>query len=61
MKMCVTEPEFLEKYFWLQKLGKLTKNGFVLNLKKTLVIDFCRIRSIMKIYIICSVPAQMLY
>ena len=43
MKLCVTEPDFLENIFLPPKLGKLTKNGpkqGVLNLLKSLVIDF---------------------
>ena len=27
MKLCVTEPDFLEKKYLSQKLGKWTKNG----------------------------------
>ena len=43
MKLCVTEPDFLEKNFLSQKLGKWTKNGpklFFLNILKKLVINF---------------------
>ena len=40
---------------------KEAKYGVFLNLKKNLVINFPRICSIMKIYIICCVPIQILY
>ena len=60
--MCVT---FSGKKFFPQKLGKWTKNrpkaGFFFNLLKNLVINFYWIRSIMKVYIICSVPAEIPY
>ena len=54
MKLCVTEPDFLENIFLPPKLGKLTKNGLktgVLNLLKNLVVNFYGICLIMKIYI----------
>ena len=64
MKLYMTEPEFLEKkLLLLQKLGKWVKNrpkiGFF-NLKSNLVINFHSVCSIMKIYIIWCVPAQIL-
>ena len=49
MKLCVTEPDFLEKICLSQ------------NLLKDLVIDFYWICSIMKFYVICYVPVQILY
>ena len=60
MKLCVTEPDLPEKYFFPKKLGKWIKNGpkqSVFNLLKNLVVKFYWICSIMKIYIIPSVPA----
>ena len=64
MKLCVTEPDFLDNFFLFPKLGKWTKNGpkqGFLNLLNNLVISFYWICSIMKIYIICCVPTQILY
>ena len=62
--LCMTKPNFQEKLFLPQKLEKCAKivqrYGF-LNLKKNLVISFHWICSIMKIYTICSVPAQNVY
>ena len=64
MKLCVTEPDFLEKIFWPQnwengpKMGQ--KMGF-LNILKNFVITFCWICSIMKIYIIYYLPEQIPY
>ena len=52
---------FLEKLFLPQKLGKWAKNKFFFNLKKNLVTSFQWICSIMNMFIICSVPAQILY
>ena len=59
MKFCVTA-RFYGKTFISQKLGNWAKKTF-LNLKKKLRIHFNLIFSIMKIYIICGVPAQILY
>ena len=64
MKLCMTEPDFPEKNF-VPKIGENgpkmgQKHGF-LNLLKHFVIDFYKICSIMKIYIICCVPAQIPY
>ena len=65
MKLCVTEPDFLEKNFLPPKLGKVNqnwaKNRVFFNLLKNLVINFYWICSIMKIYIICCAPAQIPY
>ena len=65
MKSCVTELDFPEKICLLSKLVKWTKNE---PMKKQsyyfchyFVIIFYWICSIMKIYIICSVTAQILY
>ena len=64
MKFCVMEPDFPGKFFLPPKLGKWTKidrkQGFF-NLLENLVINFYWICSIMKIYIICCVPAQIPY
>ena len=62
LKLCMTAG-FSRKIFPLKlenrpKIGQ--KQGF-LNLLKNFVIDFFWICSIMKIYIICSVPAQIPY
>ena len=62
MKLCM--PDFLGKAFLPQKLGNGPKIGQklgFLNLKKSLVINFPWICSIMKIYIICCVPVQTFY
>ena len=43
MKLCVTEPDFLENFFLFPKLGKWAKAGpktGILNLFKNLVVDF---------------------
>ena len=64
MKLCVAEPDFQEKIFLPPKLGKWAKNGSktgFFDLLKTLVISFYLICSIMKIYIIHCVPAQIPY
>ena len=64
MKLCLTEPDFPEKSFcpknWENspKIGQ--KHGF-LNILKNLVISFYWICSIMKIFIIYCVPAQIPY
>ena len=52
---------FGKKTFLLQNLGKWAKNKVFFNLKKNLLINFHLICSIMKAYIICCVPAQILY
>ena len=54
VKLCVTGPDFPEKIFLPKKSGKWSKNGP----KTNFVINFYWICSIMKIYIICCVPAQ---
>ena len=63
-KFCVTKPDFLRKTFLAPKIWekgqKYAKNSF-LKLKKNLVINFPRICSIMKIYVIFCVPGQLLY
>ena len=59
----MTEADFLEKKL-SPKLGKLTKNGQkqgLFNLLKNLVVNFYWICSIVKIYIISCVPAQIPY
>ena len=64
MKLCVTELDFPEIWFLLQKLGngpKMDQKHGFLNLLKNAVIHFYWIWSIMKIYIICCVPAQISY
>ena len=60
-KLGVTEPDFPEKDFLPQKLAKWAKNVVFFNLLKNFVINFYWICSIMKIYIICCVPAQIPY
>ena len=61
----VIQPNLSQKLFSLAKLGKLAKNRpkvWFLNLnKKNLIINFHWIFSIMKIYIICCVSAQISY
>ena len=63
VKSCLTDPEFLEKLFLLQKLRKWANNwpkiGFF-DFKEKFVINFHWICSIMKSYIICCDPAQIL-
>ena len=59
MKLCMTT-WFFWKTFWLKNWENGQKIGF-LNLKKNLVINFHWSCSIMKIYIICYVPAQIPY
>ena len=65
MKLCVTEldfPDFFFFFFFAQKIGKNgTKTGFFLSILKNFVINFYWICSIMKIYIICCVSAQVRY
>ena len=58
--LCVTGPDFLEKLL-PPKLVKWTKKKGFLNLKKNLVKNFPWICHIMKIYLVSSVPAQILY
>ena len=64
MKLCSTGPDFLEKkncpQNWENGPNMGQKQDF-LNLMKILVINFYGICSIMKIYIICCVPAQIPY
>ena len=52
-------PILFENFFWPQKWGNGAKIGF-LNLKKNFVINFYWICSIMNIFIICCVLAQIL-
>ena len=62
MKLCITEPDFWRKKILPPRLGKWTKNGpkhVFFNLLKNLIINVCWICS--KIYIMCSVPAQIPY
>ena len=60
VKLSVTAG-FSGKIFFAPKVGKMgPKYGF-LNLLENLVINFYWICSIMKIYIICCVPAQISY
>ena len=64
MKLCVAEPDLPEKFFLPPKLGKWTENRpkqCFLSLLKNIVINFCWICSVIKIYIICCVPAQIPY
>ena len=65
VKLCVTEPDFLGKCFFPSKIGKMdlkwANNRVFFNLLENLVINFYWIWSIMKIYIICCVPAQIPY
>ena len=64
VKLCVTEEEFLGNFFLPQKLGngpKMDQKQGFFNLLENLVINFYWIWSIMKIYIICCVPAQIPY
>ena len=58
VKLCMTEPDFPGKYFLAQNEPK---TGFFFNLLENLVISFYWIWSIMTIYIICCVPAQIPY
>ena len=56
MKLCMTEPDFPEKYFCPQNYEngpKMDQEQGFLNVLKKLIIDFYCICSIMKIYIIC--------
>ena len=52
---------FFGKFFLPQTLWKWAKNKVFLNLKKNLVINFHSICSVMKVYFITCVPAQILY
>ena len=65
MQSCVLQPDFLEKFFLAQKLGKWTQNepktGVFFEFLENLVIKFYWIWSIMKIYIICCVATQISY
>ena len=63
-KLCMTEPDFLEKKFLPPKLGEWTKMGQkqgFLNILKNFVVNFYWICSIMKMSIICYVPVQIPY
>ena len=59
-KLCVTAG-FSGKILFAPKMGKMGQKQGFLNLLKNLVINFYWIYSIMKIYIICCVPAQIPY
>ena len=64
VKLCVREPDFLGKFFLPPKLGKCIPNGpktCFFNLLENLVSNFYWIWSVMKVYIICCVPAQIPY
>ena len=64
MKLGMTQPDFLGKIFFASNWEKgpkmVQKQGFF-NLLENLVINFYWIWSIMEIYIICCVPAQIPY
>ena len=60
MKLCVTKPDFLEKNFLPPKLRKGQKQG-LLKILKIFVINFYWICSVVNMYIICYVPAQVPY
>ena len=62
IELCMTEP-FLWENFCPKNLGNGPKTGQndFLNLNKNLFINFHLIYSVMKIYNICSVPAQILH
>ena len=59
--MCMTEPDFFGKTFFTLKIGEMDQKQGFLNSKKNLIINFHWICSIMKIYVICCVPAQILH
>ena len=61
IKVCVTKPNFTEKDFLHPQIGKIGQKEAFRNLLKNLVINFYRICSIMKIYIICCVPEQIFF
>ena len=62
MKLCVTEPDFLGKFFFDQKLGERAQNG-----PKTGFFQFIGkfghyfLLLLMEIYVICCVPPQIPY
>ena len=58
-KLFVTARVF-EKTF-TPKIGKMGQKQGLLNLKRNSVIDFHGICSLIKIFVICCVPAQILY
>ena len=65
MAFCVTKPDFLEKKKicyknWANGPKMCQKQGF-LSLLKNLVSHFYWVCSVMKIYFICCVPAQIPY
>ena len=64
MKLCMTARFSVKKIFWPKNLENGPKNGpkqGSLNLFKNLVINFYWICSVIKIFIVCCVPAQILY
>ena len=64
MKLCMTELDFSEKIFALQKLEncpKMDPKQVFLNLLKNVGINFYWICSRMKFYSICCVPVQIPY
>ena len=64
MKLCMTARFSVKKFFWPKNLENGPKNGpkqGSLNLFKNLVINFYWICSVIKIFIVCCVPAQILY
>ena len=62
--LCMTEPDYLKKIFMPKKWGKFAKNGQKIgfsNLLENLVINFFWIWSIMKVYTVCCILAQIPY
>ena len=62
--LCMTEPDYLKKIFMPKKWGKYAKNGQKIgfsNLLENLVINFFWIWSIMKVYTVCCILAQIPY
>ena len=54
----VCDSQIFQKKHFAQKIGKMGQKQGFLNILKNFVINFYWICSIMKIYIICCVPAQ---
>ena len=57
----VCDSQIFQKKHFAQKIGKMGQKQGFLNILKNFVINFYWICSIMKIYIICCVPAQIPY
>ena len=57
--LCMTESDFLEKFFLPQKWGKWAKNSVFLSLLENLVINFFWIWSMKKFYNISCILTQM--